>query len=171
MNITREELIDFLKSDIVNACHIFDGDYSKAADVFFEKFGEEELKKVYLVTTGDYSDYRVVSVCSNKEQAEALSKHPPINRDIEDFLIDQYRESVSAGRVLYFIEMLRSGDTIKCVIKDGSGFDFPDVGGIWVNDIVKYQKGITGCFFGKDEQHAIKVANEFRLRMIAEGKL
>ena len=56
----------------------------------------EELKKVYLITAGEYSDYGVVAACSTMERAEAMCE--ALNRQngvygdeaqIEEYPLDQ----------------------------------------------------------------------------------
>lgn len=44
MNITREQLIEFLKSEGVSAAYVFDEDYTIAVDAFFERTSQESAE-------------------------------------------------------------------------------------------------------------------------------
>lgn len=133
-------------------------------------------KIVYLVTSGEYSDYGVHAVFSTKEKAEAfvdaidwgmcsLSNYKP---HINEYPLDCMDERFQDELKFFKVWMDRDGNTRKIEQPKPSTDDIA---------LLPYREwsadSDTGNSFSsmwaKDESHAVKIANERRTRWIAEG--
>jgi hypothetical protein len=126
-----------------------------------------ERQFIYLVTSGDYSDYAVIAAFSSEAKAKeyrekslAVNADLPINRDIERFEVDSM-EPVS-HRDLYDVMLdYDSGDLKRVSVDEGfDGFmcnsDFKEVG-----KLIRTNDGTFRIFcFAKDQGHALKIASE-----------
>lgn len=113
------------------------------------------MKKVYVVTAGEYSDYHIEAVFSDKKKAtELISKSSHL--EIEEYEIDK-----AISDFIYIqVDMKKNGDisrTMKQIgifYSDGFSMFNMDDELIW---IVKTD----------DEKRAIKVTNEKRTQILA----
>jgi hypothetical protein len=124
-------------------------------------------KKVYLVTSGSYSDYGVDAVFSNRETAQKfIDKFPDSygdKREIEEWELDPFEYEIREGYDCYFLRMSKDGtcteinmDNNRSVtLRETSGFDRH--GDMW------------SIVLAKDEKHAIKITNERRAQHIANN--
>ena len=122
------------------------------------------MSKVYLVTDGDYSDYRVLGAFSSREKAEHAKLLYAANNNIEEYELDAVPES-PPGLFAYVVLMEISGDVNR----------------MWQESVVGFKsKWHPGDLYGsapvawfriwaRDEQHAVKIANEWRAQIIAMG--
>jgi hypothetical protein len=113
---------------------------------------------MFVVTSGVYSDYRLCGVYSTREKAEgALEAF--VDSRVEELPIDQ---ELPQGK-FWEVWMTRYGETGPC--------DFRQV------NYDREHKPIVQCagggfliyVFGKDIQHAAKVANELRIQWLKEN--
>lgn len=85
----------------------------------------EELMKVYIITKGEYSDYHICAVATDKEKAEALrekfSDHYD-NAEIEEYDTDDYGE-ILRYKSLYFCAYYNNSDDI--VVERNQCWDYP----------------------------------------------
>ena len=140
------------------------------------------MKSIWVIEKGSYSDYRVVGVYSTKEGAERVCER--INGEesyepavVSEWPLDPGVEAINQGLSPFIVHMLRDGTT-KNVWMDESDFEYAlnDQPTIWRrSEAPAYQgKNIPDCLmarvFAKDSQHAVKIANERRTRMIASGE-
>ena len=119
--------------------------------------------KIFLVTTGDYSDYKVCGVYSTKEKADWAYKLYGGNgcADIAEFELDALPDT-PPGMLKYSVIMNRDG-VVKCVILHDVT-DEPD------REWCPYESEedqMNFFVFAKHETAAIKIANERRVRLIA----
>jgi hypothetical protein len=129
------------------------------------------MVKVWAIEEGEYSDYHVVGVFSTRENAELiLSKYnasPYHHAEISEWDLDPAIEQLNAGLSRFYVQILRDG-TVREVRED---FGIEEWETINLDDS-RAQDGCKGYriyVFAKDEQHAIKIANEKRLQYIANG--
>ena len=140
------------------------------------------MKTIWVIEKGSYSDYRVVGVYSTREGAERVCAK--INGEescelavVSEWPLDPGVEEINQGLSPFIVHMLRDGTTER-VWMDESDFEYtlgaqPN---IWRrSEAPAYQgKNIPDCLmarvFAKDSQHAVKIANEHRTRMIASGE-
>ena len=137
--------------------------------------------KVFLVASGSYSDYMVLSVFSTREAAEAMiARHGgPKGFDIEEYDLDPGALHARDGYFRFHIEMDRETGDIH-----GRPFEaFPDSDEIGTtvedarrpphNDIPNWPpysewiKTLKISCWARDLEHAIKIASEHRRSLLA----
>lgn len=119
---------------------------------------------LFLVTTGDYSDYRLRAVCSTREKAEAAKLLFDSSNDVLEFELDELPEH-PPGTLPFFTWMTRDGTSSpahRAIPFEGEGVSGqpcrnPD-GGLYFN------------VWATDENHAIKITNEKRIQLLASGE-
>ena len=127
-----------------------------------QEYGQDkqERAKHYVVTRGEYSDYRIVAVCSDRSVAEKIAER--INREVtyEMCNIEEYEDGKPIDETLtaYFVNFEKGTvreDGIEYAVK-GTHWDKKD-GTIW------------GMYvFAKDEEHAMKIASDKRAMLMAQ---
>ena len=140
------------------------------------------MKSIWVIEKGSYSDYRVVGVYSTKEGAELVCAR--INGEescelavVSEWTLDPGVEAINQGLEPFIVHMLRDGTTEK-VWMDENDFEYTlnDQPTIWRRSEAPAYKGknipdcLTARVFARDSQHAVKIANEHRTRMIASGE-
>ena len=122
------------------------------------------MKKIYLVTQGNYSDYRVVSAFSEKALAQSFidsfveNDYEPMQ--IEEYDIDEFSEQLRKGYKAYFVFMAKDGTCIDVKQQESAPRLLESIS-------FSYDKKNMGTsMFAKDEKHAVKIANERRIREI-----
>jgi len=129
------------------------------------------MDKVFVLTHGKYSDYGIVSVFSTEERLEAFKvAFPDYNyNDTEEYQVDPFEVEVKAGYKYYRVVMERDGDS-----KVQPGSLRYDLGEMGVPGLVFYKgrtsKTLIMRVLARDEQHAVKIANEHRAQLIAGGE-
>jgi hypothetical protein len=124
------------------------------------------MKTVFVVTEGEYSDYHIEGIYSTPEIAKGIHGE---NCDVEEWEIDRWSEEYRQGLYFFDVYMTRDGETNHR--GTSSVFRNPPPSGS--NVIIPYYKANTTefCFrmWARDERHAIKIANERRVQLIAGG--
>lgn len=121
------------------------------------------MSKVYLVTDGWYSDYRVLGVYATMEKAEQAKLLYAADNDIEEYELDAVPDS-PPGLVPFVVTITFSGG----------------VEGVYRESVVQFEprwyvtnwySSPCGRFYmwARDEQHAVKIANEWRAQIAALG--
>lgn len=122
--------------------------------------------KVYVITQGEYSDYRICGVALDVERAEAIKRH--FNKNYGDANIEEYDTDDYADEKLcqhYQIEIDKNTEeaTVWGIVYVGAG------GGGRENS---FRFDIDGNFiayvYAKDQDHALKIAFDKRAKMLAE---
>lgn len=129
-----------------------------------------ENKSVWMITSGEYSDYGVVGVFSTKELA--LEYKDAFNTSnyfhelyIEEMILDPGNTSFhKMGRVVYRVMMDRDGNTQE-IARD---YNYRLTDSEFSANIVDYKLYVL-CW-ATDEKHAAKIANEIRVQKIANGE-
>ena len=130
---------------------------------------------VWLVTDGDYSDYRVMGVYSTRAKAGHAAKLYGVKPDrIEGFVLDAIPDA-PPGKFRWQVHMDRDGNTAKAetvTVQERLDIDFePGIGsGRW--DCGVGRSGVGPCIafnvWAATKEAAIKIANEQRTALIAE---
>lgn len=139
--------------------------------------------KVYVVTSGCYSDYSIEAIFSTKENAQLYidkpSRQSSYYNDIEEFALDEYVNIYKRGYNIYEVEIYKDGEVLKvALIAD-------NVKDIYIHSVLKAKQEDTFKppsqrmrsveivmnvrVQARDESHAIKIANEKRVMLIANG--
>lgn len=133
------------------------------------------MTKVYVVTSGSYSDYGIERIFSAREHAEEYIALRPFNYDdaqIEEFVIDS-----SEPVVQWNVNMLRDGSLLNrepprvslnsC---HGTQHSFPRTFMSIMSGDVTHPYIHVNTSKAADAQHAVKIANEIRARLIANNE-
>ena len=130
--------------------------------------------KIYIVTSGAYSDYRINAVFSTKENAEKFTKLYGVgDYDIEEFEVDD--EMALINRIIdekitiYLVCMDRDGN-IKEVMKESPSVSLVEELLAGKQKPVLYADCMDMCVIAKDEKHAVKIVNEKRVQLIANNE-
>jgi len=139
-------------------------------------------KKIWVIESGCYSDYSVDGVFSTKENAEKMlaawkGDYDYCEMSISEWEMDPHLDEMKSGLIVYYVQMDYDGTTKKINAEEapptycGVGF------GVWSRTKAPAWKGrpitdmVTGYVWANDEKHAIKIANEFRTRAIANNEM
>jgi hypothetical protein len=129
-----------------------------------------ENKEIFLVTTGDYSDYRVCGVFDKKELAQkyikSFTKDSYTKFRIEEYPLNPYKFELTNNYKPYFLRMTKEGNCTEIFVQD-SDYNFKD-GTIDLGFDINNNLYVS--VFAKDRKHAIKIANEKRVQLIAANK-
>jgi hypothetical protein len=120
-------------------------------------------KQIYIVTMGEYSDYQIVGVFDKEELAEEYKGDDNWAR-IEEYDLNPQRLKIAPGKAAYRVWMRRDGDT-KDVREREDGIDTTDIRFGEPDD-----HGLYACVLAKSPQHAVKIVNEHRVQLIANGE-
>ena len=138
------------------------------------------MKSIWVIEQGTYSDYHVAGVFSRKENAdlvcEALKASEPYDEPVvNEWFLDPAVKELNSGMDQYLVLMLKDG-TVERAEQVGFGpYALAGEVVIWRRSQAQaYRgKGIPDCLnarvWAKDKKHAIKIVNEHRAQMIAEG--
>ena len=125
-------------------------------------------KTIYLVSYGSYSDYSVCALFDSEELANKYIELQEYVSDyrIEEFTLNSFERRVRDGYRSYTVRMGKQGNTISIEMKD---YQEEYAGFIYWRDL-NGEAMLLVDTFAKDEQHAVKIANEKRVQLIAAGE-
>lgn len=139
------------------------------------------MNKIYMVTCGIYSDYREFGFYSTKEKAEEVIKilkennNTDVNDDVVEVIVDSLEPSFLRTHDFYYISMERNGDII--FVSKGTKESYYENNQFYITEcsIANYKRSSTGnCLsmsvYAHDKQHAVKIVNEKRIQLIANGE-
>lgn len=123
------------------------------------------MATVYLVTDGEYSSYNVLGICDTKKQAEYAKRLFNSNNDIEEFELNGLPDH-PPGMCMFRVKMDESGN-------NRYGYEFQTCQICPTNGAEgwrPYRQEIVFTVWAKDAKHAVKIANEKRIQLLASGK-
>lgn len=130
-------------------------------------------RTVYLVSSGSYSDYGVQGVFSSKENAEkfisASKTYPRGNdfNDVEEYTLDFPIAPIDAGLTPFVVRMLQGGDQ-AVVERHAPWAAGPDRGHfVGHHPTAGSARTFVTFVWARDESHAVKIANEKRIALLA----
>jgi len=134
-------------------------------------------KKVFALEAGEYSDYHVIGIYTTKANAEFV--RAVVGGDIVERILDPGLKEINSGLSRWRVLMLRDGTT-ESVTRNDTIYS-RDIGegnriNIWRRtQAPAYKgKGIPDCLkcevWARTDKAAVKIVNEKRAQMIAEGK-
>ena len=121
------------------------------------------MTKVYMVTDGSYSDYRVLGIYSTKAKAEKAKVLFNADNEIDTIDLDVV-PTTPRGMLRWVVEMDRNGN-VKGVSRETCEYHLSRAS-VWK----PFDKDVTylrAAIWAKDEEHAVKIANEWRTRIVA----
>jgi hypothetical protein len=138
------------------------------------------MKMVYVVSSGSYSDYRINAIFSTKKLAEEFKR---VVSDSDYNAIEVYEldpnttDMIKRGYSIWLVHMLIDGSTERVRKSETTRYDVENMGhSIWRRTQAPAYKGkgipdiLTSTVWAKTEKQAIKIVNEHRTQMIANGK-
>ena len=123
------------------------------------------MAKVYMVTDGSYSDYRVLGIYSTKAKAEDAKVLFNADNDVDPIEMDATPE-VPPGMLKWVVTMGRSGDS------GGAQRDSCEYSHVRASLHARGNSAdvtMRAALWAKDEEHAVKIANEWRTRIVANN--
>jgi hypothetical protein len=144
----------------------------------------ENEKKVYVLTSGAYSDYRIQAIFSTMENAkEAMHLfNGDEESDIEEFELDpkidgiNIHEMFAIGLNTWTIGMLYDGNVVFCRERNRTIADFKEKNIWWSTrklekpESIYMEKLMCISVIARSREHAIKIANEKRAIIIANNE-
>jgi hypothetical protein len=127
------------------------------------------MTKIYMVASGEYSDYRVLGLYSTMEKAEYAHKLYNADSEIDEIELD-YLPPHPPGELLWNVLVLDNGDVLYI-----SRLSLDEAVSLQVySSRVRHWAGLVnpGRLFrlwAHDKAHAIKIATEKRREMLAMG--
>jgi hypothetical protein len=129
---------------------------------------EPEPSVVWVIDCAHMDPVRVVGVFSSRANAEAvLAELDLSDASISKWPMDPGVGEVNAGRSTFWVTMLADGQGTA----RHKHYGVPGNLAISKPLSKKYPQQVFGAVWATDEAHALKIANEFRVRAIAEGRM
>lgn len=114
---------------------------------------------VYIVTSGEYSGYRIEAVCSTKEKAQAYVKDLKWVEDDRSIDIEEWEVDIPREEKAIEVGMTRDGEAymrIRTIKPRGHELIYNGEQVLLLNTVAT-----------DDEERAVKITNELRTRLIA----
>lgn len=139
------------------------------------------MASVWAIEEGDYSDYHVVGVFSSKENAEKIlalrEKENYSLPTIAEWVLDPCIPELNSGLTTFRVVMWRDGTTEEALPTEVSFYSLRDKAVLWKRSTARAYQGsnykpdcIYHTVWAEDETHAVKIMNEIRTQMIANGE-
>lgn len=122
------------------------------------------MTKVYVITSGCYSDYHICAVSLYLEKAEMLKKFCEKTEydevTIEEYDADYYADRIASGYSMYLVQFESNGEVHyinpnRCLTEERI---YPT----WSGRFISVE------LWAKDEESAVKIAAERRAKYLAE---
>lgn len=126
-----------------------------------EMIDEEPKETAYLISDGSYSDYRITGVYLDEDLAKEAQEYYNANNYIEEYKVDEAVPEHPAGKFCWFVLMKRDGEVLSAHQRGHS----PER-----ESCIDYNGNGQFEMWAADKEHAIKIANERRAMMIANGE-
>lgn len=124
------------------------------------------MKTAYVVTQGEYSEYRILGVYTTEELASRVAGLR--EGRVEAFELDQTIDA-PAGMYYYYVRMGFDGENARASISD----PISEFSGVGQNTEPRYTMfgGISRHCWASSAEHAIKMLNDKRIQMMASGEI
>lgn len=131
-------------------------------------------KKIYIITEGEYSDYHITGVAEDRETAELLIKNWGRGQYIiEEYYINSLDDAKTIqNKTKFEVTMWKNGNSnvMKSNYQEGGFLQDPRFffwGGMQTGGIEVVMELEV---WANSKEHAVKIANEKRSRLIASGE-
>jgi hypothetical protein len=141
---------------------------------------------VWVVEQGEYSDYRVVGVFSLKENAQQIADAINAPREngygsggatVAEWPLDPAVHELRHGFTPFLVDMREDGTVERCERWEVSGYELAGYVRMWRRTQAPAFRGnpdkpdiLQTLIWAMDAQHAVKITNEHRTRMIATSE-
>jgi hypothetical protein len=135
------------------------------------------MGKVYIVTTGTYSDYQIRAVFTKLDLANIYfqkfqAEHYDDNRQIEVYETDPMKDNLRNGLFLYRVTMDPNGNTEDCTLIDFDDSISKEGHRLYARTGIRSDRVLLRNFcYARSEEHAVKITNELRIMLIASAML
>lgn len=132
------------------------------------------MTTIYIVTSGDYSDYGIRAVFTDKALAEQLVALRGSEYEVKEHEADPRDWIAPAGMSFFRVKMARDGAVLVCERdSDGPGLQGPRTAPFksywWPRGGGLGDPCIATECWARDEAHATKIAGERRAQFVASG--
>ncbi len=129
------------------------------------RYNRMDVKKhIYIVTSGEYSDYRIDGCFTLEKDALKYIKCFLSQEDVvrvEKHLLNPVLKEMNKDYKCYFVRMNKDGDVDELYQTNFDG----------ASCLVEYRFDRSGCLYldclARDEKHAVKIVNEKRIQILA----
>lgn len=131
------------------------------------------MADIWVIEDGSYSDYRVVGVFSSESNALGMAAALGLEPDsVSQWRLDPGVEHLNEGRTLWKVAMSATGEVKKVARAEDSRLsDVPDSPEF---QLYGYTSGLGltlhATTWAADAAHAVKITNEHRIQLRAQGK-
>lgn len=116
---------------------------------------------VYVVTSGEYSDYRVRGVYATLQDAEFARKLFGTLNNIDEYVVGELPDHPQG---MFRFEVVMSADgQARASLVDCTEKSF-------VGDWRPWGDSVRFTMWARDAEHAVKIANERRIQLLASGQ-
>lgn len=132
---------------------------------------EEGSVKVYIVSTGSYSDWMILGIYTTPDKAEKAKADYGAENDVEEHDVDKFPQ-IPAGLRPYNVVMTCAGGLLqqpqqaRPLYVDG----WKDKWQPWSSLRSPETQAVIFNLWARDEEHAVKIANDRRAQLIATGE-
>ena len=123
-------------------------------------------KKVYVVTTGSYSDYSVSAIYSDRDSADVATGLLSDSNDVQEWILDEVPADDIRGRIRYLVVMAKDGLTEKIRTYQYSLDSSHSIG----SSPTTGKPSLYNYCWAMNEEHAVKITNDIRVRLIAQDE-
>jgi hypothetical protein len=131
---------------------------------------EQRMKKVYAATSGSYSDYGIVAIFSTKEAAQLFMERHPNQwndwNDIEEYDLDPGVLQMRKGYSHWMVQMEEDGSTISAEASGRYNLEAAPDKALRAESAGRRARWFNWYGWAKDQQHALKIANEHRIKLL-----
>lgn len=140
-------------------------------------------KTIWVVEQGSYSDYHVVGVFTNRENAEIITnkingaEYVSDRATLAEWPLDPAVKELNSGLKLFNVLMRQNGDVEQVEEREFSSYSMNEGSRLWQREDAPAYRGnpnkpnvLDATVYAKSKKHAVKIANEIRARMIADGE-
>lgn len=130
--------------------------------------------KVWIIEDGDYSDYHIIGIFSSKENANMIREKT--GGEVREWFLDPCVKEINKDYRQYHIYMLKNGDVETIKSMDFNSYWLEGKTYVWERSKAPAYQGkniedvLDSIVWAKNEKHAIKIVNEKRGQMIANGE-
>lgn len=140
-----------------------------------------QLTKIWVVEQGSYSDYSVVGVFTSEKNARLVADAINVGDRYDEATISEWEldpgvEHLRAGRTQHLVHMLADGTVERCEEWEISTYELAGKIDVWERTKALAYQGtgkpdiLTAIVWATDKTHAIKIVNEARIQMLADGR-
>lgn len=129
--------------------------------------------KIWLLTIGEYSSYKVLGVFDNEHKAEGerIAELMDGNLEEDSFILNGFDcDEPPKGMKFFNLEMKRHGQLCYCFEYCVLNHDGKKRNTNYVVTESKNRWRLDIYLYAKDEKHAIKITNELRIQILAGAK-